>query len=138
MLFRSSVGEKLPTNVKCAIEDCGFLSIYHQFYNQLKYLKFLPQPIIWSSHFIAKLLIKFNIYKADGLKQLKKGKIPMLFIHGEKDRFVPLTNFEEAYNNYQCKKEKLLIKDAKHMQSSIVNPKKYYKTIDKFIKEALI
>ena len=131
-----STGEKIPNNVICAIEDCGFLSIYHQFYNQLKYLKFFPKPIIWSSHFFAKILIKFNRYKAYGLKQLKKGTIPMLFIHGDKDKFVPISNFEEAYNNYNGKKEKLIIKGAKHMESSIVNNKLYYKKIKEFIKEA--
>ena len=40
-----TVGENLPNNVICAIEDCGFISNYDQFYNQLKYLKFLPTNI---------------------------------------------------------------------------------------------
>ena len=41
-----TVGENLPSNVICAIEDSGFISNYDQFYNQLKYLKLLPGHII--------------------------------------------------------------------------------------------
>lgn len=130
-----SVGEKLPTNVIGAIEDCGFLSIYHQFYVQLKYLKFMPRPIIWLGHLFAKVMIKFNIYKADGLKQLQKGKIPMLFIHGENDRFVPISNFYEALENYNGYKEKLIVKNAKHMRASTENPTLYWQTIEDFIKK---
>ena len=48
-----TVGEDLPNNVICAIEDCGFISNYDQFYNQLSYLKFLPGPIISSSNIIS-------------------------------------------------------------------------------------
>lgn len=128
-----TVGENIPKNVVCAIEDCGFLSIYHQFYNQLKYLHFLPKPVIWSAHFFGKALIKFNIYKADGLKQLQKGKIPMLFIHGESDKLVPFTNFNEAFDNYNGPKDKLIIEDAKHMKSSVVDPAKYWNKVETFI-----
>jgi fermentation-respiration switch protein FrsA (DUF1100 family) len=127
-------GEKLPLNVKGIIEDSGFISIYKQFANQLKYLKFLPKPIIYFSHFFGMAFIKFNIYKENGIKQLKQGTIPMLFIHGSKDRFVPLNNYYEAYEVYGGKKEQLLVENAKHMQAAKTNPQLYYSKIDSFIK----
>ena len=76
-----TVGEDLPNNVICAIEDCGFISNYDQFYNQLSYLKFLPGPIISSFNIFSMIFFKFNIYKYNPRKVLAKGKIPFMFIY---------------------------------------------------------
>lgn len=130
-----STGEHLPNNVKCAIEDCGYISLYDQFYNQLKHLKFLPKPIIFSANIFSMLINHISIYKENAIKQIKKSKIPMLFIHGDKDRLVGIDNLETAYNEYPNTKEKLIIKDAKHMKSQIINPNLYWNTIYSFIKK---
>ena len=128
-----TIGEKLPLNVICAIEDCGFISNYDQFYHQLKYLKFLPRPIIFMANVFSVIITGFNIYKVNPIKQLKKGKIPMLFIHGGKDKLVPTSNAFMAYDNYESDKEILIIENAKHMKSSIEDKTTYYNKIFEFI-----
>lgn len=130
-----TVGEKLPENVICAIEDCGFISNYDQFYNQLKFLKFLPEPIIFSFNIFSFIFFRFNIYKYDPRKVLSNGKVPFMFIHGSNDKLVPVKNAYEAYDIYNGKKKLLIIDGAKHMQSSVVNPEKYYDEVFSFIKE---
>lgn len=130
-----TAGEKLPENVICAIEDCGFISNYDQFYNQLKFLKFFPEPIIFSFNIFSFIFFGFNIYKYDPRKVLSNSKVPFMFIHGSNDKLVPVKNAYEAYDIYNSKKKLLIIDGAKHMQSSVVNPKKYYDEIFSFIKE---
>lgn len=130
-----TVGENLPDNVICAIEDCGFISNYDQFYNQLKYLKFLPKPIISSFNIFSSIFFGFNIYKFDPKEILIKGKVPFMFIHGSADKLVPPKNAYDAYQLYKGKKKLLIIDGAKHMKSSIQDPKKYYNEIFSFIKE---
>ena len=130
-----TVGEILPSNVICAIEDSGFISNYDQFYNQLKYLKLLPGPIISSFNIFSFLFFGFNIYKFKPEEILMKGKIPFMFIHGSADKLVPPKNAYDAYQLYNGKKKLLIIDGAKHMKSSIVNPQKYYDEIFSFIKE---
>lgn len=130
-----TVGENIPKNVICAIEDCGFISNYEQFYNQLKFLGFLPGPIISSFNIFSSLFFGFNIYKYDPVDVLSKGKIPFMFIHGSKDKLVPPKNAYDAYNMYKGKKKLLIIDNAKHMQSSVIDSKKYYDEIFSFIKE---
>ncbi len=130
-----TVGEKLPDNVICAIEDCGFISNYDQFYNQLKYLKFLPKPIISSFNIFSSIFFGFNIYKFNPKEILTNGKIPFMFIHGSADKLVPPKNAYDAYQLYKGKKKLLIIDGAKHMKSSIQDPKKYYNEIFSFIKE---
>lgn len=130
-----TVGENLPGNVICAIEDCGFISNYDQFYNQLKYLKFLPKPIISSFNIFSSIFFGFNIYKFNPEEILMKGKVPFMFIHGSSDKLVPPKNAYDAYQLYKGKKKLLIIDGAKHMKSSIQDPKKYYNEIFSFIKE---
>ncbi len=130
-----TVGENLPDNVICAIEDCGFISNYDQFYNQLKYLKFLPKPIISSFNIFSSIFFGFNIYKFNPKEILMNGKIPFMFIHGSSDKLVPPKNAYDAYQLYKGKKKLLIIDGAKHMKSSIQDPKKYYNEIFSFIKE---
>lgn len=130
-----TVGEKLPNNVICAIEDCGFISNYDQFYNQLKYLKFLPKAIISSFNIFSSIFFGFNIYKFKPEEILMNGKIPFMFIHGSSDKLVPPKNAYDAYQLYKGKKKLLIIDGAKHMKSSIQDSKKYYNEIFSFIKE---
>lgn len=130
-----TVGENLPDNVICAIEDCGFISNYDQFYNQLKYLKFLPKPIISSFNIFSSIFFGFNIYKFKPEEILMNGKIPFMFIHGSSDKLVPPKNAYDAYQLYKGKKKLLIIDGAKHMKSSIQDSKKYYNEIFNFIKE---
>ncbi len=130
-----TVGENLPNNVICAVEDCGFISNYDQFYNQLKYLKFLPKPIISSFNIFSSIFFGFNIYKFKPEEILMNGKIPFMFIHGSSDKLVPPKNAYDAYQLYKGKKKLLIIDGAKHMKSSIQDSKKYYNEIFSFIKE---
>lgn len=128
----------LPKNVLYAIEDCGFYSIYKQFYHQLKHEGHIPQVVISAANIFYMLILKVNIYKYDILKSLSTAKLPMLFIHGGKDKFVTIDYLEDVYNNYGGKKEKLIVDNAKHMKSVIQNEKLYWSTVDKFIDKNLI
>lgn len=128
-------GENLSGNVVCAISDCGFYSIYHQFYYQLKHGGHIPEIVISAANIFYTLLGKFNIYKADGLEKLKSGKIPILFIHGGSDKFVSINDLDVMYKNYPGKKEKLIIDGAKHMKSMNVDPNTYFSKVDSFTKK---
>ena len=119
----------------CAISDCGFYSIYHQFYYQLKHGGHIPEIVISAANIFYTLLGKFNIYEADGLEKLKSGKIPILFIHGGSDKFVSINDLDVMYKNYPGKKEKLIIDGAKHMKSMNVDPNTYFSKVDSFTKK---
>lgn len=97
-----------------------------------------PQVVISAANIFYILILKVNIYKYDILKSLSTAKLPMLFIHGSKDKFVTIDYLEDVYNNYGGKKEKLIVDNAKHMKSVIQNEKLYWSTVDKFIDKNLI
>lgn len=128
-------GEDLPSNVRMAIEDCGYTSAWEEFKYELKYLFHMPAfPALYNANLITKIRAGYSLKKASSIKQIKKSKIPILFIHGDKDNFVPFYMLDKLYNAAHCKKEKLVIKGAAHAEAQLIDPQKYWHTVRKFIK----
>lgn len=82
---------------------------------------------------VAKVRAGYDIKKASALEQVKKSKTPILFIHGDADDFVPEYMCEQLYEATNCKKDKLIIKDAGHTDSKYKEPDTYYNKIFEFI-----
>ncbi len=131
-----TIGEKLPANVKIAIADCGYSSVYKQFKLLLRTLKpCVAEYLISAASIVAKIKVGYNFKEASSINQLKKASTPILFIHGDADKFVPFEMLDEVYQAAPEPKEKLIIKDAGHVKSSKVNPELYWRTIEDFIKK---
>lgn len=131
-------GEDLPNNVKVAIEDCGYTSIWDEFKMQLKSLYKLPTfPVLNAASTVCNIKAKYKIQEGSSLEQVKKSKTPTLFIHGDQDKFVPFEMLDQVYEVANCKKQKLVIEGAAHAEAVSVNPELYWKTIDAFIEENL-
>lgn len=127
-------GEKLPSNVKAIIEDCGYTSAWNQFAYQLKSLfKLHSFPLLDVASLICKIKAGFFISSVSPIKQIKKSITPTLFIHGDEDDFVPFFMLDELYNASPVEKKKLIIHGAAHAKASYVNPKLYWETIEKFL-----
>lgn len=133
-----TTGEELPSNVKVAIEDCGYTSVWDEFAGQLEKLFHLPTfPALNAAEFVTNIRAGFNFKEASSVEQVKKSKTPTLFIHGDEDTFVPFWMLDEVYNAASCKKEKLVIEGAEHAESSEVAPELYWSTVERFIAENL-
>ena len=128
-------GEKLPSNVRMVIEDCGYTSVWDEFAHELKYLFHMPTfPALYNANIITRIRAGYSLRKASCVKQIKKSKIPILFIHGDEDKFVPFYMLDKLYDAATCKKEKLVIKGAGHAEAQAVDPQKYWHIVRKFIK----
>lgn len=127
-------GEKLPSNVKAIIEDCGYTSAWEQFAYQLKTLFNLPEfPMMNIADIICKIRNGYFISDASAIKQVKKSVIPTLFIHGNCDSFVPFEMQEKLYDACKAEKEKVVIEGATHAQAAFVNPELYWLSIVNFL-----
>lgn len=133
----NTVGEELPDNVKLAIEDCGYTSTWDIFSYQLDSVFGLPDhPFLDSANLVTKVRAGYSFEKGP-IDQIDKCKIPMLFIHGDKDTFVPSYMVDELYDKATCPKDKLIIPNAGHAQSNDVDPDTYWSKIDQFISDYL-
>lgn len=131
-----ALGENLPQNVKVAIADCGFTSIWDIFDQKISKVVNIPgDPILTSANTVNKVISGFDFKKASAIEQLKKSTTPTLFIHGEEDTFVPFEMLQKLYDAAACEKDIVTIPDAPHARNSIVNPELYWTSVDNFIKK---
>lgn len=131
-----TTGKELPKEVKLAIADCGYTSVWEEFKVHLrKIFHIVPFPLLYSASIMSKIYAGYTFKEASSIRQVRKSKTPTLFIHGKKDKFVPFYMLDKIYENAACEKEKLEIEEAGHGESSEINPEKYWGTIRRFIEK---
>lgn len=110
-----TLGFELPKNVKFCIADCGYTKPRSIFADVLKRKYHLPAfPIINFCKIFAKVFANFDMDAYSVEKALEKNKIPVLFIHGDKDNFVPEYMSHENYKACKAEKELLIVPNAEH------------------------
>lgn len=130
----STSGESLPSNIKAIIADCGYTSVWDEFTYQLKALFNLPSfPVMNLSNMVTMVKTGYSLKEASPIKQVAKSKTPILYIHGDKDDFVPYYMMDELYNATSSQKSKLTIKNAGHGKADLVNPSLYWNTVSDFL-----
>ena len=127
-------GEKLPANVICCIEDCGFTTLWDQYSVQIREMTKIPAELILNIvNGVTKRKLKFDLKENSPIEQVKKSNTPTLFIHGDKDSVVPFWMQYPLYQNAECEKEKLVVTGATHAASGYLYPEIYWGAIEKFI-----
>lgn len=130
-----TAGEDLPAQVRCIIEDCGYTSVWDEFSVQLQTLFNAPEfPFMYTCDWVCRLKSGYNLKEASSVEQLKKAQVPMLFIHGEEDTFVPYSMLEEVYTACASPvKEKLTVPNAAHGTAAYTDPELYWGTVEDFV-----
>lgn len=128
-------GEDLPNQVKAIIEDCGYSSVDAQLAYQLKRMYKLPSfPLLQATSTITKLKAGYDFYEASALKQVKKATIPMFFIHGDEDTFVPTDMVYELYENCSSEvKDLWIVEGAGHGMAYHVAKEDYERKVSEFL-----
>lgn len=132
-------GTELPKNVKCIISDCAYDNALHQFeYVSKNKLKLPLKLVLKILNSYAELRVGYKLESADAIKQVKKTKTPILYIHGDIDNFVPTYMVENLYNaTPENLRDKLIIKNAGHAESQAKDSKTYNKKVLEFINSNL-
>lgn len=130
--------ENLPANVKCVISDSAFDSAYTLFSYLLRRFLAIPFLVLPLATKFSKWMGGYDIRRANCLPHVAGTKLPILFIHGEKDRFVPTYMSSNLYHTHQPEgREIYLVAKAKHCMSYAVNPKEYTRFVMKFTRSYL-
>lgn len=127
-------GEELPNSVKCLIEDCGYTTVWEQFEKELKERFGLPSfPILHTANMLCKLFYQWDFKTASAIDAVRKSTLPIFFIHGDADRYVPT---EMVYPLYHAKsrgdKEIWIVPGAAHAVAFKENPKTYTQKVKEF------
>ncbi len=130
-----TLGFELPSNVKGVIADCGFTSPYEIIWKVLKKDRKVPTAsIIFDiGRIMARKLAGFDFNEYSTLTALSKNTIPILFIHGTADDFVPI---EMTIANFQfcaAKKELYLVENCPHAIANLVDEEEYRHRVVSFL-----
>ena len=128
-------GDELPEYFRAFVEDCGYSSVWDQFAHNLKDSFHLPPfPVLNSASIVCRRKYGWDFKEASSVDQLAKCDRPMLFIHGDKDDFVP---FEHLYKNYDAKtqgyKEMWVAPGSEHAMAFKDHPVEYTQHVRDFL-----
>ncbi|MCC8025851.1 MAG: alpha/beta hydrolase [Clostridium sp.] len=119
-------GLDLPEQVKGVVSDCAFTSAWEVFSSVLKHTYHMPAfPVMHIADRMAKREAGYGLNECNGREEVKKARVPMLFIHGDGDTFVPCSMAYELYYACPAKKELLVVRGASHAEAYYKDPEKY-------------
>ena len=130
-------GEKLPSNVKHLISDCAYASVYEEFkYVYESNTKLPATGLTEILNIYAKIRCGYSIKNADARTKLPNCKVPILFIHGEKDTFVPYDNLKKLYDATPDNlRHAYTFENAGHAECLPYNEEKYTQIVKEFLKD---
>ena len=110
-----AAGTKLPENVICILADCGYSSqkeIIEKVITDMKLPAKLLYPFVKLG---AKLFGRFDLEETTPMEAMKKCAVPIIFVHGDDDAFVPHYMSVKLFEMCVCDKKHLItIKGAGH------------------------
>lgn len=127
-------GEAQQPFVKCFVEDCGYTSVWDEFSFQLKDMFGLPEfPLMYTTSWLCNAKYGWNFQEASSLEQVKKCSLPMFFIHGDADTYVPTRMVYPLYEAKSEPKELWIVPGATHAMSYKDYPQEYTERVKKFV-----
>ncbi len=127
-------GEDLPDNVRAVVDDCGYTSVWDIFSDELSYLYHLPDfPFMYTADVISKIRAGYSFKEASAVEQIKKAKVPVLFIHGTADSFVHPEMVYTLYDACPTEKELYLTEGVGHASSLYFDPDTYSEKVFDFL-----
>ena len=120
--------------IKCFVEDCGYTSVWDEFRGELKEQFGLPAfPLLHTASWLCRQEYGWDFREASALEQVKKCTLPMLFIHGDADTFVPTWMVYPLYEAKPEPKELWIVPGATHAMSYKDYPQEYTEHVKKFV-----
>ncbi len=128
-----AAGEQLPRQVVGGLADCGY-STARDIIKKVIAERGYPVGIVY---FFARLggriFGHFDVEERSPLDAMKKCRIPIIFLHGDADDFVPAKMSRECYDACIAEKKKLVIfPEAGHGLAFPVEPERYLAEVGAF------
>ena len=128
-------GEALPIQVKAIVSDCAYSTLTTQLYHHMRrmYPRLPKFPVVKATSVVTRVRAGYRIGEVSPLRRLRYCTVPVLFIHGDEDNFVPYRMVEELYAACPSEKRLLRVKGAGHCQSYAQDPEGYKRTVREFL-----
>jgi fermentation-respiration switch protein FrsA (DUF1100 family) len=134
----SAASMSLPKNVIGVLADCGYTSTREIIKKVIRDMK-LPAELLYPfARLGARLFGGFDPDSSSPIESMKKCTLPVIFFHGDKDDFVPLSMSEENYAACASEHKRLVvIKGAGHGLAFPVDQETYLSELCDFFAPCL-
>lgn len=127
-------GCELPENVRAIVADCAFTNAWEEVNYIFSNKYHMPvEPLIKLTSSICKKRAGYAFDEMNTVDSVKRIKVPVLFIHGADDTFVPVDMSKKNYEACSANKELAIFDGAQHAESFLNNPEEYEKTVFGFL-----
>ncbi|MBQ4121841.1 MAG: alpha/beta hydrolase [Clostridia bacterium] len=126
-------GEDLPSNVVGVLADCGYTSAKDIIQKVMRDMKLPPKLFYPFAKIAARVLGRFDLEEKSPIEAMKKCRLPIIFIHGDVDDFVPHEMSVQNYHACASEHKKLVtVKGAGHALCYVVDSENYVKELKEF------
>lgn len=128
-----AAGFELPENVKGIVADCAFTSPHAIWKHVVENNFHLPYGIYSAAaKDLSKKRLKVESDSYSTVNALQNCSVPVMFIHGTDDHFVPIEMTYENYKACTAPKELLIVPGAEHGMSYLVDKDSYEAAVINF------
>ncbi len=124
----------VKATVSGIVADCGYTSPLEQFrYIVRRDYHLPPTPILAAAELVCHRRAGWRFNDADAARAVKNTTVPILFIHGDADKYVPARFTIDNYEACASRRELLIVNGAPHAYSIYKNPKLYMAKLYDFL-----
>lgn len=125
----------IDRRIKFCIEDCGYSDAQDLFKHRLeKDYNIKKLPLVALSSKISKIRVGWKYKDVSPITTLPNVEIPILFIHGEEDDYVPTFMCNQMYLAKKGYKDIYVAPNAGHAEAYWKNKEEYEEKVDSFLR----
>lgn len=126
-------GMEMPERVKGVIADCGFTTPYEMVCIFAKrYMKIKGNAMVDAVNYLCRKKAGYDLKEYSTLEAMKKCRVPVFFVHGTGDDFVPCEMTMQNYAACVSDKKLFMVEGAAHTRSYLSDPQKYMEELTAF------
>ena len=130
-----AAGRPLPRQVVGVIADCGFSSAREIMWEVMRGMNLPPWLLYPFLKLGARLFGHFDLEETSAVESMKRCRLPVFFIHGEDDRFVPCRMSHRCYEACAGPKYLFTVPEAGHGMSYLLDTDGYRRELTRFSRE---
>lgn len=131
-----AAGEELPANVVCVLADCGYSSQKEIIQKVIREMN-LPSKLLYPFVKLgARVFGHFDLDETTPIEAIRKSHVPVIFIHGDTDAFVPCEMSRQLYENCASKHKRFVsVPNAGHGLAYPADKEGYLAALSEFRSE---
>lgn len=126
------MGAKDIPEIKAVVADSSFATLNDMAEMLFQRFFFLKKPLVFMTSIWSRIFLKVDPSKVSPEKTVNMSHTPLLLIHGDKDKQIPLRNSQKIFESANNPKELWVVKGADHGEAYFLKKEEYEQKVLNF------